>query len=79
MVGVAVAMASALCILPLFHARAQSPGSGTIQATDTSAVTWTGSQRRSGRRRKRRVQVRRRRELRTIRADRRRNKVRLDR
>jgi hypothetical protein len=43
MLGVAVAMASALCILPLFHARAQSPGSGTIHAADTSAVTWTGA------------------------------------
>jgi hypothetical protein len=38
-----VAIAAAVCIPPLFHARAQNPGSGTIHPTDSSALTWTGT------------------------------------
>ena len=38
-----IAIAVAFCVPPLFTARAQNPGSGTIHATDTSAVIWTGT------------------------------------
>jgi len=34
---------AAVTLLPLFHASAQNPDSGTIHGTDTNAITWTGT------------------------------------
>lgn len=41
--GVSLVIAAVACVLPLFHASAQSPASGTIHPNDTTAVTWAGT------------------------------------
>src|SRR5437773_2112511 len=41
--AVGIAIAATVCVPALFSARAQNPASGTISATDTSAVTWTST------------------------------------
>ncbi len=38
-----LAIGAAVAVLPLFHASAQNPDSGTIHSTDTTAITWTGT------------------------------------
>jgi hypothetical protein len=40
---VGLAIGAAVAVLPLFHASAQNPDSGTIHATDTNTITWTGT------------------------------------
>ena len=41
--GVALVVGATAALLPLFHASAQNPDSGTIHATDTNTIAWTGT------------------------------------
>jgi|ERR1041384_744182 hypothetical protein len=40
---VALLVGATAALLPLFHASAQNPDSGTIHASDTNTITWTGT------------------------------------